>query len=70
MNKNRSDGLIVVDIRWEPKPGNAWLLREIYDLLLLDPIESHAGRGPDLTERDVAPTMELEPVLDGEGGEP
>lgn len=70
MNKNRSDGLIVVDIRWEPKPGNAWLLREIYDLLLRDPNEAHAGRGPDLTERDVAPTMQPSTVADDKGGEP
>jgi len=67
---DRSGDLVVVEVRWIEKPGNRWLLREVFELLLRDPIESHAGRAPDLTERDVAPIMELQAVLDKEGGEP
>lgn len=70
MNKNHSDGLVVIRVQWEVKVTNAWLLREIYDLLLRDPIESHPGRGADLTQKDVAPTIEVHAVLDGQGGEP
>jgi len=70
MNTERSDALVIVAVRWEPKPGNRWLPRQVFDLLLLDPDEAHAGRGPDLTERDVAPTIEVHAVLDEEGGEP
>jgi len=67
---DRSDKLVLVKVNWEQKPGNRWLLREIYDLLLLDPNEAHAERGSDLTERDVPPIMGPHAVLDGEGGEP
>jgi len=68
MNKNRSDGLVVVGVEWQEKPGNRWLLREIYDLLLRDPTEVHVGRGPDLTEEDTPLTMLLQTVAD-QGGE-
>jgi len=70
MNKNRSDGLVVVEVKWQEKATNAWLLREIYDLLLRHPTKVHPERGHNLTERHLAPTMELHAVLDGEGGEP
>ena len=65
---HRSGKLVVVEVRWEQKPGNPWLLRQVFDLLLRDPAKLHPGRGPDLTQRDVAPTMELQAVLDEEGG--
>lgn len=48
MDTDRSGGLVVVDVRWEQKPGNGWLLREVFDLLL---------REPGLTKEDVAPTI-------------
>jgi len=64
------DKLVIVKVNWEQKPGNRWLLRGIYDLLLLDPNEAHAGRAADLTQKELAPTMELHAVLDEEGGEP
>lgn len=70
MGRNRSGKLVVVDVKWEEKPGNRWLLREVFDLLLRDPIESHAGRGADLTARDTPLIMEPQAVLDKEGGEP
>lgn len=66
---DRSDKLVIVKVNWEQKPGNAWLLREIYDLLLLDPDEAHAGRGPDLTDGDMPLTMEPQAIPDEEGGE-
>ena len=68
MNKNRSDGLVVIRVQWEVKVTNAWLLREIYDLLLRDPTKVHVGRGHNLTARDAAPTMLLQTVAD-QGGE-
>jgi len=68
MNKNRSDGLVVVEVKWQEKATNAWLLREVFDVLLRDPAKLHPERGPDLTERDVAPTMLLQTVAD-QGGE-
>jgi len=67
---DRSSDLVVVEVRWIEKPGNRWLLRQVFDLLLRDPTKLHPERGPDLTERHLAPTMELHAVLDGEGGEP
>lgn len=69
MNTDRAGGL-VVEVKWQEKPGNAWLLREVFDLLLRDPIESYAGRGADLTQKELAPTIEVHAVLDEEGGEP
>lgn len=60
VDTDRSRGLVVVEVRWERKSGNAWLLREVFDLLLRD---------PDLTDRDTPLTMEPEDVLDKEGGE-
>lgn len=66
---DRSDKLVIVKVNWEQKPGNAWLLREIYDLLLRDPAKLHPERGPDLTEEDSPLTMQRQAVLDEEGGE-
>jgi len=57
MNKNHSDGLVVIRVQWEEKPGNRWLLRQVFELLLSDPTKVHPERGPDLTERHLAPTM-------------
>jgi len=70
MNIERSDALVIVAVRWEPKPGNRWLLRQVFDLLLRDPDEAHAGRGADLTQKELAPTIEVHAVLDEEGGGP
>jgi len=67
---DRSRKLVVVEVRWEQTPGNRCLLRQVFELLLRDPIESHAGRGADLTRKELAPTMEVHAVLDEEGGEP
>jgi len=69
MGRNRSSKLVVVEVRWEQKPGNGWLLRQVFDLLLRDPTKVHAGRGPDLTEEDTPLTMQPQAVLDEEGGE-
>jgi len=69
MGRNRSGKLVVVDVKWEEKPGNRWLLREVFDLLLRDPTKVHAGRGPDLTHGDRPPTMLLQTVADDKGGE-
>ena len=65
---DRSDKLVIVKVNWEQKPGNRWLLRQVFDLLLRDPIESHVGRGADLTEEDTPLTMLLQTVAD-QGGE-
>ena len=59
MNKNRSDKLVIVKVDWEQKPGNRWLLRQVFDFLL---------READLTDGDVPLTMELQAILDEEGG--
>jgi len=66
---DRSDKLVIVEVNWEQKPGNGWLLRQVFDLLLRDPTEVHAGTGPDLTEEDTPLTMQPQAVLDEEGGE-
>jgi len=66
---DRSGELAVVGVEWEEKPGNPWLLRQVFDLLLRDPAKLHVERGPDLTQKGVAPTMELQAVPDEEGGE-
>jgi len=60
VSKASSRGLVVVEVRWERKSGNPWLLRELFDLLLRD---------PDLTDRDTPLRMEPEAVLDQEGGD-
>jgi len=56
---DRSRGLVVVEVRWERKSGNDWLLRRVFDLLLRD---------PDLTDRDKPLRMEAEVAEDKEGG--
>jgi len=58
---DRSGDLLVVEVRWIEKPGNGWLLREVFELLLRD---------PDLTDGNVPLTMGLQAILDEEGGEP
>jgi len=68
MGRNRSGKLVVVKVRWEQKPGNRWLLRQVFDLLLRDPAKLHPERGPDLTEEDTPLTMLLQTVAD-QGGE-
>jgi len=70
MDRNRSGKLVVVGVRWEQKPENGWLLRQVFDLLLRDPAKVHAGRGLDLTEEDTSLIMQPQAILDGEGGEP
>lgn len=60
MGTNRSGSLVLAEVVWKEKPGNGWLLREVFDLLLRD---------PDLTDRDTSLTMPLETVVDEEGGE-
>jgi len=70
MDTDRARRLVVVGVEWQEKPGNRWLLRQVFDLLLLDPNEAHAGRGADLTQKELAPTIEVHAVLDEEGGEP
>ncbi len=57
---DRSGGLVVVEVTWEQKPGNRWLLRQVFELLLRD---------PDLTDGDGALTMEPQAIPDEEGGE-
>jgi len=67
---DRSGDLLAVEVQWIEKPGNRWLLRQVFDLLLRDPIESYAGRGADLTHGDRPPTMLLQTVADDKEGEP
>jgi len=55
MGRNRSSKLVVVEVRWEQKPGNGWLLRQVFDLLLRD---------PGSTRRDPRLPIEPEAVLD------
>jgi len=59
MGRNRSSKLVVVEVGWIEKPGNRWLLRQVFELLLRD---------PDLTDGDMPLTMELQAILDEEGG--
>lgn len=68
MDTDRSDGLVVVEVKWEQKSGNPWLLREVFDLLLRDPGLVRLGAGPDLTDGDTPLTMEPETIADEEGG--
>lgn len=67
---DRAGELVVTEVEWQEKASNAWLLREIYDLLLRDPDEAHAERGPDLTQKGVSPRMELQAIVDDKGGQP
>jgi len=60
MGRNRSGKLVVVEVRWEQKPRNGWLLRQVFDRLLRD---------PDLTDGDTPLTMEPQAIPDEEGGE-
>ena len=69
MDTDRSANLVVVEVSWEQKPGNRWLLREVFDLLLRDPAIPPARTDPDLTDGDTPLTMPLETVVDKEGGE-
>ncbi len=59
----------MAEVVWKEKPGNGWLLREVFDLLLRDPTLVHARTGPDLTDRDTPLTMQPEVLTDEEGGE-
>jgi len=65
---DRSGGLVVVEVKWEEEPGNGWLLRQVFDLLLRDPAIPPTGTGPDLTEEDSPLTMQPQAVVDEEGG--
>lgn len=57
---DRSGKLVVVEVRWEQKPENGWLLRQVFDLLL---------QRPDLTPKDTPFTMPPEGFSKEEGGE-
>jgi len=59
MGTNRSGSLVLAEVVWKEKPGNGWLLREVFDLLLRDP--------DDLTDEDAPSTME--PNNEEGGGE-
>lgn len=61
MDRDRSRKLVVVEVRWEQKPENGWLLRQVFDLLLRDP--------DDLTDNRTPLTIESHGVRDEEGGE-
>lgn len=61
MQADRSGKLIVVEVKWEQKPENGWLLRQVFDLLLRDP--------DDLTDNRTPLTIESHGVRDEEGGE-
>jgi len=52
--------LRIVEAKWEEKPGNGYLLRQLFDLLLGE---------RDLTDGGKCSTMPLRPVEDEEGGE-
>ena len=60
---DRSDKLVIVKVNWEQKPGNGWLLRQVFDLLLRDPGKLHARTGPDLTDGDTPFTMHPEATV-------
>lgn len=60
--------LTVARVTWEQKPGNGWLLRQVFDLLLREPTLP-ARTGPDLTDTFTSPTLKPETVADEEGGE-
>jgi len=68
MQTDRSDKLVIVEVNWEQKPGNRWLLHQVFELLLGDPAKVHVGRSPDLTDEDSPLTMELQAIVDEEGG--
>jgi len=65
----KSKPLNLDQVRWEQKPGNRWLLNQVFDLLLRDPSLPAARTGPDLTDTDTSPTLKPETVADEEGGE-
>jgi len=65
----KSRPLSVHEVRWEQRPGNGWLLRQVFDLLLRDPALPSARTGADLTDTDTSPTLKPETVADEEGGE-
>jgi len=69
MQTHRSRKLVVVEVRWEQKPGKGWLLRQVFDLLLRDPAIPPAATGPDLTDGDTPLTMQPSTVADDKGGE-
>lgn len=58
----REDGeLRITEVKWEhQEPGNGWLLRRVFDLLL---------QGPDLTPKDTPFTMPPQGFSEEEGGE-
>lgn len=60
MDTDRSDELVVVEVTWEQKSGNDWLLRELFDLLLRD---------PDLTDRDTPHSKQQEVQAEQQGSE-
>lgn len=61
MAQTSEQPLKVTEVRWEKKPGNGYLLRQLFDRLLRDP--------SDLTDEDVTLTMPVESVADQGGGE-
>ena len=50
----------LTEVKWEEKPGNGYLLRELFELLVCE---------RDLTDQDAPSTMPVETVADKEGGE-
>ncbi len=62
--------LRIAEVKWEhQEPGNGWLLRQVFDLLLRDPGLPRARTDPDLTDGDTPLTMEPQAIPDEEGGE-
>lgn len=55
MDTDRSGELVVVEVTWEQKSRNGWLLLQVLDLLLRD---------PGSTNRDARLPIEPEAVLD------
>ena len=66
----KSKHLVIDEVEWEQKPGNGWLLRQVFDLLLRDPSLPAVRTGADLTATNTSPTLKPETVADEEGGEP
>lgn len=61
MEENRPGELVVVEVRWEQKSRNGWLLRQVLDLLLPDP--------HDLTDRDTLPLKQRDVQAEQQGSE-
>jgi len=47
MDADDSSDLVITEVSWEEKPGNGWLLREVFDLLLFPYVAVTVAHGGD-----------------------